>query len=314
MLPNIVRQPATQAQVQQARDHFRDLGFPDFNQRASRWVTGELVKARERQFASLSAVPNPVTGISEQSRFGGDSDPLATAAAIAAGAAAIVPAATSSIVPTAPAALPGGNNGMTTIRRPNAPSRVGPVNKSIFGDIIGGVVGAIPGVGGILGPLAGGIFGSGQTPSSANPPTPGVGFTGPSSRPRCFPPFFLNPRTGQCELDLVPGPGGGGTGPIRDQPNGHGRIPPSTLQGGAPMVEQIVRRECGKGSVLGDNGLCYDKRTIPNSRRMWPKPTRPLGSTGEMNAVTRATQFGRRLKSKEKALKKLGRQLGGVGR
>ena len=174
-----------------------------------------------------------------------------------------------------------------------------------LGDIFGAVAGAIPGIGGVLGPIVGGIFngGSGQTPTSANPPTPGF------APGVCVPPFFRNPRTGQCELDLVPGPGGGGTGPCRT--GGNGRIPPSTLQGSAPFQVESVTRHCPKGSVLGDNGLCYDRRTIPNSRRMWPKPTPPLGTSGDMNAVAKAGRFAKRLKTKERTLKKVGRALGG---
>jgi len=179
--------------------------------------------------------------------------------------------------------------------------------------------GAIPG---IIDVISGGIeaiFGGGngtvpgQPASVANPPTPG--FVPTTGSGPCIPPYFRNSMTGLCELDLVPGPGGGGTGACRDNGHAHnGRIPPSTLQGSSPFVESVATRHCGKGSVLGDNGLCYDKRTIPNSRRMWPKPTRPLGTSGEMNAVSIAAAFGKRLKGKEKSLKRLGRQLGGVGR
>jgi hypothetical protein len=227
----------------------------------------------------------------------------------------VVPTRASSIIPSAAAAIPGVS--MTHI--PTNPVPAGRMDSGAPSRFLGlgwgSIPGIITGVKGAIETIFGGGNGTvpGQPTSTANPPSPGLVPTSGSGP--CIPPYFRNSRTGQCELDLVPGPGGGGTGACRDDAHGHnGRIPPSTLQGSSPFVESVATRHCGKGSVLGDNGLCYDKRTIPNSRRMWPKPTRPLGTTGEMNAVSKAAAFGRRLKGKEKSLKRLGRQLGGVGR
>lgn len=77
----------------------------------------------------------------------------------------------------------------------------------------------------------------------------------------------------------------------------------------APAVFTTTRRRCRKGSVLGTDFLCHEKRDIRNNQRLYPKPRAPLGTSGDLNAVTKAARFGRRLKSNEKKLRKLSRTL-----
>lgn len=161
-------------------------------------------------------------------------------------------------------------------------------------------------------PIFGGIpitIGTG----GGNPAVPGGIAQNPSGGAVCFPPFFRNPLTGACELDLVPGAGGGGTGPQRtgSRPIAGGG---GGMGGSTPGVQATQRRTCFTGMVLGRDGLCYDKRAIRNSDRMWPKARRPLGTPGELSAVSKASRFGKRLKTTEKRLKRLGKDLGCVTR
>ena len=49
MLPTISRDLATTADWDQARSHFREAGFIDWEQRSRDWIVGQLVLARQRQ-------------------------------------------------------------------------------------------------------------------------------------------------------------------------------------------------------------------------------------------------------------------------
>jgi len=72
----------------------------------------------------------------------------------------------------------------------------------------------------------------------------------------------------------------------------------------APAAEAVVVRRCLPGQVLGKDNNCYEHLT--RKERKWPKPRKPLGTTGELNAVDRATRVSKRVKSNNKKLKKLG--------
>lgn len=209
-------------------------------------------------------------------------------------AAPPIPSAPAAI-PAAPVAPPSSNGGspmagMTPVNTVNAPTAQF-LGLDTLWDIGKGIVN-----------VGKKVFGG----SDPVIPTGGTDF-GPSTS--CFPPYFYNPQTRKCELDLVPGPGGGGTGPNRTPTTNGRRIAPSTASGFQPMARTMTVHRCGKGSVLGDDGLCYDKRTIPNSRRMWPKARKPLGTPGELAAVAKASRFARRLKQNEKRIKRAGRAL-----
>lgn len=137
-------------------------------------------------------------------------------------------------------------------------------------------------------------------PSLAGPRTP------------CIPPFFRNTATGKCELDLIPGPGGGGTGSQRDFMGGPQGGPPGEAVMGrygaalAPGSMMIDRATCLRGMQLGDDGLCYNKGQISNKQRMWPAGRKPLLTGGEMRAITVAATAGRRLERASKRLQKIG--------
>jgi hypothetical protein len=133
--------------------------------------------------------------------------------------------------------------------------------------------------------------------------------TSPSGGPVCIPPWFRNPITGACELGVAPG----GVGPLGGDPRPpHGGLHALTVPhtDTVPERREISVRRCQKGSVLGKDGWCHPKGTIANKQREWPKPRRPLGTSGELAAVSKASRFGKRLKLQEKRLKRLGRDLG----
>jgi len=119
---------------------------------------------------------------------------------------------------------------------------------------------------------------------------------------RCIPPFFSDGRGG-CELDLVPGPGGGGTGAARDiGETVMGRYGAGEVPGNQP----INRAVCRRGMVLGNDGVCYNKTQISNKEREWPRGRRPLLTGGDMRAISTAARAGRRLEGATKRLQKIG--------
>jgi hypothetical protein len=58
--------------------------------------------------------------------------------------------------------------------------------------------------------------------------------------------------------------------------------------------------------VLGNDGLCYNKRDIRNSDRMWPKGRAPLLTGGEMSAISKAARAAGKLERTTKRLQKIG--------
>jgi hypothetical protein len=107
-------------------------------------------------------------------------------------------------------------------------------------------------------------------------------------------------RTGKCRFFL-----GEQTG-VDDTPVGQAVMGMygAGLVPGNMIVDRAV---CLPGMVIGNDGVCYDKKAIRNSQREWPRGARPLGSPEEMRALRIASRFaGRMDKSKEriKALKR----------
>ena len=123
--------------------------------------------------------------------------------------------------------------------------------------------------------------------------------------------------------DVVPG-GGGCTPPLVEDEDGQCRSPGSPADidvGGAmggsavmgrygaalaPATDLILHRDCLPGMVLGDDNLCYNRGSIRNSDRKWPRGTRPLGTPGEMAALRKAATFGRRMETTVKRMQKIG--------
>lgn len=73
-----------------------------------------------------------------------------------------------------------------------------------------------------------------------------------------------------------------------------------------PLGESRVVLDCLPGMVLGTDDICYNKRDLRNNERKWPKGRRPLGTPGEMAALSKAASFGRRMEATVKRMQKIG--------
>ena len=73
-----------------------------------------------------------------------------------------------------------------------------------------------------------------------------------------------------------------------------------------PGTQIIDRAVCLPGMQLGDDGLCYNKGSITNSQRMWPRGRRPLLTGGDMSAIAIAARAGSKLDRTTKRLRSLG--------
>jgi len=65
--------------------------------------------------------------------------------------------------------------------------------------------------------------------------------------------------------------------------------------GAIPGSRMIDRAVCEKGMVLGADEICYNRKSIRNSDRMWPRGARPLLGPGEMRAIRIARAAAGRL-------------------
>ena len=71
-----------------------------------------------------------------------------------------------------------------------------------------------------------------------------------------------------------------------------------------PGQRPSTRMLCPRGTVLGNDNLCYNK--IANKDRKWPKGRAPLLTGGERNAISKAARASRKIQSTTKQLQKLG--------
>ena len=118
------------------------------------------------------------------------------------------------------------------------------------------------------------------------------------------------PHPQPCPRGTVPDPQGRGFCIDPQSPLGASTFGEAQMgsfgAGLVPAAESRVTRSCPRGSVLGNDGLCYNKRDLRNSDRMWPRGTRPLLTGGEMRCIRIAASAARKLKTKEKQLQKMG--------
>jgi len=207
--------------------------------------------------------------------------------------------------------------------------RPGDVRGFIHKRIFGGIKGAISGIGGALlggnplGILAGGLRGFAGGGSTSVPVTSGC------------PPGFINTGAG-----CVPIPRSGGPVVLPPVQLPLGRpftaaggefVQPTPVQAGfreslglaadpaagvavmgrfgagfEPEVIMTDTRRCGRGAVLGVDGLCYNRRDLRNSDRFWPRGRRPLLTGGEVRAISVASSAAKKLERKQKQLMELG--------
>jgi len=73
-----------------------------------------------------------------------------------------------------------------------------------------------------------------------------------------------------------------------------------------PAVRSMETRMCPRGTVLGIDGLCYNKRDLRNTDRFWPRGRRPLLTGGEMRCIGIAARAAGKIRTKTKQLQKLG--------
>jgi len=217
---------------------------------------------------------------------------------------------------------------------PGPPNARGFVHKRIFGAVKGGLGGLLGGPGGILGGAARGFIGGGgggtrtadlvPLPRSfRDAPTSGVQQVPVTSG--CPPGFFL--QNGRCTQRVVKTPGfrgaaerflpGGRTGfEVQAAPVAAGQaVAPEDFgeavmgrfgAGLTPAIRMTDVRVCPRGTVLGMDGLCYNRRDIRNAERFWPRGRRPLLTGGEMRCITVAAAAAKKLKTKQKQLESLG--------
>ncbi len=215
------------------------------------------------------------------------------------------------------------------------------IHRSSFGRFVGGVassiVGTVPIIGGIASGLITSITGGGQTVPQATGCPPGFTQTlsgcVPSASIRTAPrrpqPDPLRREIGIRGSQGVPGTLNGGPRPgprIAPEPltmfgpggapervNGVARpeIPTLAVTGqfGAGFEASIISREmrlCPPKTVLGVDGVCYNRRDLRNDERAWPRGRRPLLTGGEMRAVSTASAAAKKLQRKQKQLQELG--------
>ena len=73
-----------------------------------------------------------------------------------------------------------------------------------------------------------------------------------------------------------------------------------------PATREMDVRVCPRGTVLGLDGLCYNRRDIANSERWWPRGRRPLLTGGEMRCISVAASAAKKLQRKQKQLEAMG--------
>lgn len=145
--------------------------------------------------------------------------------------------------------------------------------------------------------LIGGLIGGGETPTS-----PGVQPTGLTTPGQCPQGYQWNGQ--QCVATGFAGTiqqwlPGGQTGTMQDQfgqavMGGFGIPAMVPAQVGTINGGPILR--CPTGAVLGKDNLCYQKGSIPNKHRKWPKGPRPLLTGGEMKTLRKVKSLENKVK------------------
>jgi len=212
---------------------------------------------------------------------------------------------------------------------------VGGVASSLIGSVplVGGIASSIfdrvRGEGVVPGTQAGcppGFFASPSgcvpraavDPRLAGPVTSGGGFVGTARRRASRARDFIVQQSVAGRLN---GPGPSVVGPPLElfpgvsavSMNGVPRpeIPTLAVTGqfGAGFEASIISREmrlCPPKTVLGVDGVCYNRRDLRNDERAWPRGRRPLLTGGEVRAISTASAAAKKLQRKQKQLQELG--------
>jgi len=191
------------------------------------------------------------------------------------------------------------------------------IHKKIFGGIKGAIGGILGGPGGIIGGALGGFFGGGgerAIPRATGCP-PGFFFNGVTCTPT--PSFRPTPIGGLLDR-FNGGRGGSVPQPTPKQAELRGMLgreidPAAGIAvlgqfgaGTEPEVFDTMVRRCPRKSVLGADGICYNRGDLRNSDRWWPRGRRPLLTGGDMRAISTASSAAKKLQRKQKQLEGLG--------
>ena len=127
----------------------------------------------------------------------------------------------------------------------------------------------------------------------------------PGSSGPCMWPARVDPNTGRCKVFLGSEPG------FDDPMTGSGAAVMGRYGAGMEPVQlQRMHADCTaggtiRGMVLGNDGICYNKRDLRNAERMWPRGRRPLLTGGEQRAISIASAAAGKLMRSKKRLKKV---------
>jgi len=198
------------------------------------------------------------------------------------------------------------------------------IHKSFIGKFVGGVaskvIGSVPIVGGVASSLFDRIRGAGTSTVpqfTACPPgfintgsgcvpraSPVLGITGPISSRLLGPPpqvqdgRFVPPTMRQAEFRTGMG--------LEADPAAGVAVLGQFGAGTEPAVFDTMVRRCPRKSVLGADGICYNRGDLRNSDRWWPRGRRPLLTGGDMRAISTASSAAKKLQRKQKQLEGLG--------
>jgi len=186
------------------------------------------------------------------------------------------------------------------------------VHKRIIGAATGFISGGIGGA--IGGAITGGRRrGGAPTPRAAAPISAqgpsrfGRGITAFAQAQTPCPPGKKRFPDGHCHgkfAAIVQHPGGSqGALPFGDAFTGTAMTTTGIY---SPTVDLREVRECLPGDILGRDGFCHRKGSIPNKERAYPRGRRPLGTPGEMAALAKAARFGKRMESAVKRMQDIG--------
>ncbi len=123
----------------------------------------------------------------------------------------------------------------------------------------------------------------------------------------------FGPRGPECLPGTIKGPGGLCIDPSAILPTGDPFIQRGvgvTMGRYGPAYEgnsiAVRRTTCLPGDLVGNDGLCYNRKSINNKQRMWPKGRKPLLTGGEMRAISIASKAATRLTNTAVRLQEIG--------
>jgi len=115
----------------------------------------------------------------------------------------------------------------------------------------------------------------------------------------CFPGMLRDPVDGKCKFAIGQQVGRDDTAVGAAVMGRYG----AALEPGNMVVNRAV---CLPGMILGDDDRCYNKGSITNKQRAWPRGRRPLLTGGEMRAISTASSAVGRMERTTKRLQKMG--------